>query len=167
MCVVACQTEAPSPKPVTETPLAQLAFTPVGLCTALNDAGLVGGKWKKGATGYSCSSDELPIGARNLSNATSSSVWYEVRGTSETSATTVVLGGDVRVPEADSAVQAKLAQLAQALLTKLKLPFDDDLKTAILTNADLERKSGDYVIRYRSQMADKFREDRLTIQHVI
>src|SRR3954447_8600589 len=76
-------------------PTVQIAFEPDALCTALNEAGLVGTRWKEGASGFGCTTNELQIGPRDLATAASSTVGYEVRGTDAQSPTTIVLGGDV------------------------------------------------------------------------
>ena len=90
---------------------------------------------KEGSTGFGCSTNELPIGPRKGSNSVTSAVWYEVRGANPSLADTIVLGGDVRVPEADSAVRAKMIELAGKLLEKLNLRLDDDLRGAIEATA--------------------------------
>ena len=126
------------------------------LCGALNDAGLVGSRWKVGSTGFGCSTNELPIGPRDGSNAVTSAVWYEVRGAQSLGCGHDRSGGDVRVPEADSAVRAKLVELAGKLLEKLNLHLDDDLRVAIEGNRSSERRAGPYVVRYASEMVGKF-----------
>jgi hypothetical protein len=163
----------PAPSPIENTksrsavPDLQKAFDPEMLCGALNDAGLVGSRWKVGSTGFGCSTNELPIGQRDGSSAVTSAVWYEVRGTDPSVADTIVLGGDVRVPDADAAVRAKLVELAGKLLVKLNQHLDDNLRVAIEGNSSSERRAGPYVMRYASEVVGKVRENRLTIQRPI
>jgi hypothetical protein len=163
--LIAC---GPSPSGVEMTrsraagPEYQKAFEPGVLCTALNDTGLVGTRWKEGANGFGCSTNEMAIGKRDAANVTSA-VWYEVRGTDPSFADTIVLGGDVRSTEADSAVRGKLVELAGKLLQKLNQNLDDGLRGAIAGNRSGERRAGPYVIRYASEMVGKVRENRLTI----
>jgi hypothetical protein len=145
----------------------QKAFDPEMLCGALNDAGLTGGRWKVGSTGFGCSTNELPIGKQAGSNGVTSTVWYEVRGTDPSLADTIVLGGDVRVADADSAVRAKLVELSGKLLAKLNQHLDDNLRVAIEGNQSSEQRAGPYVIRYASELLGKVRENRLTIQRPI
>jgi hypothetical protein len=165
--VIACGPAPPAyetTKSRSATPDLQKAFDPEKLCGALNDAALVGSRWKEGSTGFGCSTNELPIGPRKGSNSMTSAVWYEVRGGNPSIADTIVLGGDVRVPEADSAVRAKMTELTGKLLEKLNLRLDDDLRGAIEGNRVSERRAGPYVVRYASEMVGNVRENRLTIQ---
>ena len=141
-------------------------FKPEELCSALNDASLVGGRWKEGAAGFGCSTNEMPIGPRDASNSISSAVWYEVRGGNPFVADTIVLGGDVRVPEAEPAVRQKMVELTGKLLEKLQMKLDDPLRKAIEENRAAELRAGSYVIRYASENVGKVREDRLTIQRI-
>jgi hypothetical protein len=141
-------------------------FKPETLCSALNDMSLVGGRWKEGATGFGCSTNEMPIGPRDALNSVSSAVWYEVRGSNPFAADTIVLGGDVRVPEAESAVRQKMVELSSKLLEKLQMKLDDPLRKAIQENRAAEQRVGAYVIRYASENVGKVREDRLTIQRI-
>ena len=98
---------------------------------------------------------------------TQSSVWYEVRGTDPIAVTTVVLGGDVRAPEAETAVREKLTDVAGLLLKKLNMTMDHPLRAAIQTDTPFEQRIGNYAIRYSSAMAGKVRENRLTIQRAL
>jgi hypothetical protein len=145
---------------------AQQGFKPEELCSALNDMSLVGGRWKEGATGFGCSTNEMPIGPRDASNSVSSAVWYEVRGGNPFVADTIVLGGDVRVPEAEAAVRQKMVELTSKLLEKLQMKLDDPLRKAIEENRAVEQRVGSYVVRYASENVGKVREDRLTIQRI-
>lgn len=170
LCLAACRpaSKAPEPaKPAEPVQAVRIAFEPASLCGALNGAGLIGSRWKKGASGFGCSSNELQIGARDLATAASSTVWYEVRGADENSATTIVLGGDVRLPEAESAVQGKLIDLGSSLLQKLNMQMDQSLETAIRTNTLFDQRIGNYTLRYSSEMVGKVRENRLTVQRAL
>jgi len=144
----------------------QQRFKPEELCGALNDVSLIGGRWKEGATGFGCSTNEMPIGPRDSSTSVTSAVWYEVRGDSPLVADTIVLGGDVRVPETEAAVRQKMVELSSKLLVKLQMQLDDSLRKAIEENRVAERRVGSYVIRYASENVGKVREDRLTIQRI-
>jgi hypothetical protein len=137
------------------------------LCAALNDAGLTGSRWKEGSTGFGCATNELPLGRKDAAKPAASTVWYEVRGVDPTVADTIVLGGDVRDPESDPEVRAKLVELTGKLLQKLNQSLDDGLRNAIEANHSAERRAGPYVIRYASEIVGKVREDRLTIHRPI
>ncbi len=170
LCLCACRPSAVAPETGTASrsaPVVQIPVDPNALCSALNEAGLVGSRWKEGAAGFGCVSPELALGPREPGTSVSSSVWFEVRGTEATSATTIVLGGDVRVPEAESAVRNKLAALATLLVKKLNVTLDDTLPAAIKSNAPYEKRIGDFAVRYHSEMVGKVREDRLTIQRAL
>jgi hypothetical protein len=133
----------------------------------LNEVGLVGTPWKEGAAGFGCASKEVQIGPRDSASGSQSSVWYEVRGADPTSATTIVLGGDVRASEAELAVRDKLTDVASLLLKKLNMTMDHPLRAAIQTDTPFEQRIGSYAIRYSSAMAGKVRENRLTIQRAL
>jgi Family of unknown function (DUF6030) len=170
--LVSCQSTFPvgeSPKPAGGKSAAspRIEFEPVSLCSALDDVGLTGARWKEGAAGFGCSTQELQIGPRDISTAMSSTVWYEVRGDNEKSATTIVLGGDVRVPESQMTVKMKLIEAVTRLLQKLKLPMDEELRAAVMADRAVDRRLGNYIVRYGSQMAGKVRENRLTIQRAL
>ena len=170
LCLAACRPTSPVTEPVKSSgagPVTQIAFEPTALCTALNEVGLVGGRWKEGAAGFGCASTEVQIGPRDPSNGTQSSIWYEVRGTNPDSVTTVVLGGDVRAPEAETAVRDKLTDVTGLLLKKLNMTMDHPLRAAIQTDTPFEQRIGNYEIRYSSAMAGKVRENRLTIQRAL
>ena len=167
-CLTACRptpstTDAKSPAP---PPNGQIAVEPKVLCSALKDAGMPTGPWKQGADGFGCVSTELQVGPKGSSNM-SSAIWYEVRGTDANSPTTVVLGGDVRVPNSDAAVRSKFAELANQLLKKLNLTIDEDFRAAIQQDRAADRLSGVYAVRYASELAGKVRENRLTIKRLV
>lgn len=167
VCLTACRqtpstTDAKSQAP--STAKGQIALEPKVLCSALQDAGMPTGPWKQGADGFGCVSTELQVGPKGASNGTSSAIWYEVRGTEPNSATTIVLGGDVRVPNSDAAVRSKFAELASQLLKKLNLTIDEEFRAAIQQDKAADRLIGDYTVRYASELAGKVRENRLTIK---
>jgi hypothetical protein len=166
--LASCRTAVPDsetakPAQVTDA-MSRIAFEPVALCGALNDIGLVGSRWKQGAAGFGCATDELPVGPRDLDTAASSTVWYEVRGDNEKSVTTIVLGGDVRAPNSDTAVRTKLVEAASRLLQRLNFALEKELHTAILEDRPVDLRIGDYIARYTSEMVGKVRENRLAIR---
>jgi hypothetical protein len=169
LTLASCRLPTSSDRPKGESApvVAQISFEPNALCSALNEAGLVGTRWKEGAGGYGCATNELPVGPRAAGATSSSTVWYEIRGTDANSATTIVLGGDVRAPEADTAIKAKLVDFSAVLLRKMNMSFDEEFRNAILTDTPFEKRVGNYVVRYASQIVGKVREDRLTIQRAL
>src|SRR4051794_21633802 len=164
VCLSACR----QPPPAADAKASgQISFEPNALCAALQDVGMPAGPWKRGADGFGCASPEVQVGPKDASAPAPSAVWYEVRGTEANAATSVVLGGDVRVPNSDAAVKSKLGELANHLLKKLNVAVDDELRTAIQEDKAIARRAGAYVMRYGSELAGKVRENRLTIQRAL
>ena len=73
----------------------------------------------------------------------------------------------MRTPEADSAIRNKLTELSNLLLHKLDMLMDEEFRAAIQTNAPVDRRIGNYSVRYSSQIVGKVRENRLTIKRAL
>jgi hypothetical protein len=171
LCLAGCQSTPPEPaqdlkgQPVAVD--ASIGSEPKTACSALAEVGLDGGAWREGVDGFGCASQELSLGPRDSSSTLVSGVWYEVRGADPDNVTSIVLGGDVRVPEAESAVRTKMAEAARHLLQKLDIPADQELQAAIQHNGSVIRRIGDRIVSYTSEVQSNIRENRLTIKRAI